>query len=406
MNSPTTRAVVVNYNGGDQTRACLDALLANDPDRQLEIVLIDNASTDGLIEQIANELPTVRIIRSETNLGFGGANNLALADLTGIEFVALINSDARVHSGWLEPLQTALRADPTLGAACPRIALAGEFVKITITAERAITVAGVTVDDQDTSARMQYGDTFGAPEPPTPKAPRARRLHGSGCLWVPVNPDTKSVLLSVLDGGPAVFHAGNTTVTSDRARAERTVEVPIGPTHVRLLNNTGNYWTSEGFSADRGWLQPDTPDQFAVSDLVETWCGAAVLLRSDYLRATGGFDTKLFLYYEDIDLAERGKNLGWRYRYIPNSTVEHDHASSTGEDSLLALRLTERNRLIVNGRYRNHRMRSTLRSLIATGGYVRRDIFARPLRRRWPRISVIAARLRATAGSAKISLEK
>ena len=108
MENLKTRVVVVNYNGGEQTLECLQALVADDPNRELDIVLVDNASNDHLVQRMPTELPSVRVIPSKTNLGFGGGNNLALADLGGIDFVALINSDARVQPGWLAPLKNAL----------------------------------------------------------------------------------------------------------------------------------------------------------------------------------------------------------------------------------------------------------------------------------------------------------
>ena len=47
---------------------------------------------------------------------------------------------------------------------------------------------------------------------------------------------------------------------------------------------------------------------------VQAWCGGAVLLRASYLADVGGFDERLFLYYEDVDLSMRGTERGWRYR--------------------------------------------------------------------------------------------
>ena len=404
MENLKTRVVVVNYNGGEQTLECLQALVADDPNRELDIVLVDNASNDHLVQRMPTELPSVRVIPSKTNLGFGGGNNLALADLSGIDFVALINSDARVQPGWLAPLKNALLSNPALGAACPRIRLAGEFITVDISAHRPLTVAGAWVDGQDVSARVQYGPTFGAPEPPTPEVSRARRLKNAGQIWVPVNSATETISLRVLDGGPAIFSADRAAVSSERHRSLRTVEVPVGPPRMRLLNNTGNYWTRDGFSADRGWLEPDELSRYAVSEPVEAWCGAAVLLRADCWLATGNFDEKLFLYYEDADLSERAKNLGWSFIYVPESLVDHDHATSTGEDSLLALRLTERNRLTVIRRYQRGGVKAVMKSLIATLGYARRDLFTRPLRWRLPRSKIVSARLRAVSGSISAKL--
>ncbi len=78
---------------------------------------------------------------------------------------------------------------------------------------------------------------------------------------------------------------------------------------------------------------------------IEIFTGGAVVFDADFLTATGGFDERLFLYYEDVDLARRGRRLGWRYRVVPESTVEHRRSTSTGERPDETLFLQERNRI-------------------------------------------------------------
>src|SRR5690606_20147147 len=82
-----------------------------------------NASTDGSADAIAAEFPSVELIRRPTNEGFG-ANNHALRDLDGVDYVGLVNPDAFVEPGWLTPLVATLESDFGLGAACPKILLA------------------------------------------------------------------------------------------------------------------------------------------------------------------------------------------------------------------------------------------------------------------------------------------
>ena len=98
--------VVVNYNGADALERCLDALVADGGAVQTEILVVDNASTDGsdqIAERAAGEHDALRLIRSETNRGYAGAVNLALSEARG-EFVAVLNMDVLVSGGWLVPL--------------------------------------------------------------------------------------------------------------------------------------------------------------------------------------------------------------------------------------------------------------------------------------------------------------
>jgi GT2 family glycosyltransferase len=114
---PRVRAVVLNHNGGEHVLRCLDALEATDwPAGALEIVVVDNASTDGSVEQIMKRHPEVQLLPAGGNLGFP-ANNLALRDLGSVQYVALVNNDAFVEPGWLEPLVTELEGDARIGAA-------------------------------------------------------------------------------------------------------------------------------------------------------------------------------------------------------------------------------------------------------------------------------------------------
>jgi hypothetical protein len=128
------RAIVVNWNGGTRTIAALESLLANPASgHDLEVVLVDNGSTDGIAERVEHELPDVRVMRNATNLGFAGGVNTALADLAGVEAVALLNNDAVVTPGWLDPLVASLEAATDVGAACPKILLADQYLDIEIT---------------------------------------------------------------------------------------------------------------------------------------------------------------------------------------------------------------------------------------------------------------------------------
>jgi GT2 family glycosyltransferase len=111
-------AVVVNFNGGERLRQCLASLGAPRPD--LEVVLVDNGSSDGSLAMVREEFPYVRVLAQTANLGFGAANNLAAATTSG-EALLLLNADA-----WLEPdaltiLARRLAADDRLALVAPRL---------------------------------------------------------------------------------------------------------------------------------------------------------------------------------------------------------------------------------------------------------------------------------------------
>jgi GT2 family glycosyltransferase len=116
------RAVVVSWNSASVLPRCLEHLEATTwPVGDLEIVVVDNGSTDGTTTDWAARHPGVDLHQTGRNLGFGAAVNVALRDLQGVDAVALVNPDAFVEPGWLNPLAQALTADEGVGAACPKL---------------------------------------------------------------------------------------------------------------------------------------------------------------------------------------------------------------------------------------------------------------------------------------------
>lgn len=115
---------MVAWNSGSELPRCLAHLQATTGQPDLEIVVVDNQSTDGSTDHWAERHPGVELRRTGSNRGFAGGANEGLRDIEGLDAVALVNPDAFVEPGWLTPLVDAVAADPTVGAACPKILLA------------------------------------------------------------------------------------------------------------------------------------------------------------------------------------------------------------------------------------------------------------------------------------------
>jgi GT2 family glycosyltransferase len=124
--------VVVNYNGMEVLEGCLRALLEDTGGTEVEILVVDNASSDDsaeVAERLAPEHDSIRLIRSATNRGYAGAVNAALPEARG-EYLAVLNMDVVVSPGWLDPLVSLLEANPDAGVACPLILLESDPGKI------------------------------------------------------------------------------------------------------------------------------------------------------------------------------------------------------------------------------------------------------------------------------------
>jgi len=92
--------IVVSFNTREILRQCLQSVVENTNGLEAEIIVVDNGSTDGSAEMVEEEFPRARLHRSTHNLGFAGANNLALESAQGRYFV-LLNSDAFLAPGAL-----------------------------------------------------------------------------------------------------------------------------------------------------------------------------------------------------------------------------------------------------------------------------------------------------------------
>ncbi|MEE9211697.1 MAG: glycosyltransferase family 2 protein [Phycisphaeraceae bacterium] len=120
--------IIVAYNSRDDLGDCLESVLASD-DAGLHrhVIVVDNASTDGTRAFLAQRFPQVDLIESRTNLGFAGGNNLAW-DYTrknhpDSQYLALLNPDTIVTSGWLRPLVQYLRQNPGVASVQPKLML-------------------------------------------------------------------------------------------------------------------------------------------------------------------------------------------------------------------------------------------------------------------------------------------
>lgn len=105
---PKVTVVIVNWNGERYLERCLSALLAQTV-MPNEIILVDNASSDGSLGIVAR-FPSVHVLPQCTNLGFARANNIAIEmSAEESEWIALLNPDAFPEPGWLEALLSTAR---------------------------------------------------------------------------------------------------------------------------------------------------------------------------------------------------------------------------------------------------------------------------------------------------------
>ena len=106
---------IVSFNGKAFLQRCLDSVLSQTY-QPLEVCLLDNASEDGTVDFVSKNFPTVKLISSGVNLGFGGGHNIIIRQSRST-FVLVLNQDAFLSPTFLEELLTALKDRPKVGIA-------------------------------------------------------------------------------------------------------------------------------------------------------------------------------------------------------------------------------------------------------------------------------------------------
>lgn len=117
---PDVSVVIVTWNGKSYALECLQSLRDLHSELSIEVVVVDNASSDGTPQAIREMFPEVKLIENQANLGFARANNIGMAASTGAA-VCLVNSDVVVPPGCIEKMVDFLKAHPDVGLLGPKM---------------------------------------------------------------------------------------------------------------------------------------------------------------------------------------------------------------------------------------------------------------------------------------------
>jgi len=400
VNRPRVGIVVLDHHGGDLTRRCVESIARTHwPPEALSVVVVDNNGPTGdLAERL--DLPGVTVVDAGRNRGFAGGCNLGIEALGAVDYVALLNNDATVDPDWLAPLVAVLEADPTVGAACPKIVFDGSFVDVEMHSparppgggdQRRLGVAvhGARLDGIDAWRSVQLVEGFWGVQHDPRTGAAYQWTNGDAHLRVPARPDGSpgcaSLLLSAGEPRSVVVTSGDRRVDHAVGPEPAWLDIPLGGRPADVINNVGSVLLDGGYGADRGYLERDD-GQYDTVEEVFAWCGAAVVLSRRYLDTVGTFDESYFLYYEDFDLSWRGRAQGWRYLYVPGPAVRHVHSASAVEGSRLHHHYTERNRMLTLTRNAPAPIAfwAAAHHLLVTASYARRDVLQPLVRRQVP----------------------
>ena len=120
MSAPKVSIIIVNYNGKELLQKCLDSLLKVNYDN-FEIILVDNNSTDGTVEFITKNYPSLIIIKLDSNKGFAEPNNVA-AKISKGKYLLFLNNDTVVTPNFISEMVKVMETDKKI-AVCQSLLL-------------------------------------------------------------------------------------------------------------------------------------------------------------------------------------------------------------------------------------------------------------------------------------------
>src|SRR4030042_16849 len=150
---PLISVVVLNWNGVRVVEQCLMSLQAQTY-HSLEIIVVDNASTDGSVDLIQDRFPDIKLVINTKNLGFGGGNNVGIRASLG-RYIMMLNNDTRLDPRCIEELKRAIEMGHRYGACASKILLEYE--------DDLIDAAGIVVCPDGLSigrGRLEKGDQY------------------------------------------------------------------------------------------------------------------------------------------------------------------------------------------------------------------------------------------------------
>jgi hypothetical protein len=117
--NPLVSIITINYNQIEVTMDLLQSLRKISY-REIEIIVVDNASPSGNPDELKEAFPEIQLIKSKKNLGFAGGNNLGIRKAKG-KYLFFINNDTVVPENIIEPLVDRMENNPKIGMVSPKI---------------------------------------------------------------------------------------------------------------------------------------------------------------------------------------------------------------------------------------------------------------------------------------------
>jgi GT2 family glycosyltransferase len=378
---PLISIITVNFNGKIFLKNLFDSILRVDyPSEKIQLIMVDNASTDGSVEFMRKEFPQVEIIALDRNKGYSGGNNEGFKCSQG-KYIVLINNDCVVEKDWLREMLSIFgqsTGDSVIGAVGSKVVfyypyiplqlLAGSKNQKEIRDKNEVRRLGIKISDlkvcivgkenscNDTvNESIKYLDGFYLAQSDE-NGNVYRWSKGNAILAIPIEDLTKGIVLqftasSYISPNDLRIVIGEEILEDIRLSGKpKTVKIKIPKRFFiyrkDIINSCGIKINKSFYSRDRGFESFDEGQYNRVEEIFGL-SGSSVMMDRRMLEDIGFFDEKFFTYYADIDLFWRSRLAGWKNFFTPKSVVRHFHCGTSKEWSYDFTYYVLRNRLLM-----------------------------------------------------------
>lgn len=378
MALPFCSVIVLNYYGESVIKNVIGSLLELDyPKNKFEIIIVDNNSKDGsknIILDFERQDKRIEGIFLKENLGFSAGNNIGIKSAKG-KYVLLLNNDCLVDSKWLRQLVTCAEIDKQIFAVGSKILLYPKFTNIGFSVDQKLTPfhaslsASNVYDSPDSDSKLIHLSPWRIFSDDSTDSDTS-----SFQIEIPHNPYKDDDIDFNLLFSCRKFKIKNNElenlitfenkaikilkVIRNESEIEYKLHLKLSAPEIRKqsfdkIQNAGIVVFQDGYGRDIGAIvrysqQYYETDRGQYNQRKEIYgaCGAAVLYNKKILQKAGLLDEKFFMYYEDLDISERARLLGYKIFYEPSAVVRHHHALSSKEWSPFFVYHTEKGRLL------------------------------------------------------------
>ncbi|MBN2073000.1 MAG: glycosyltransferase [Actinobacteria bacterium] len=381
---PLISIVTVNYNGKIYLEKLFDSILSLDyPQEKLQIIMVDNNSTDDSIKFVRNRYPAVEIVALKENRGYAGGNNEGLKIARG-DYIALVNNDCTVNPDWIRQMLPLFRQSSEgsrIGAVGPKVVFYWPYIPLQMIARSAdfkedakvlknsrrlgVMVSGAGIRTRKTGKNLDRGQADGAeirylegfyPAETDAKGRVFRWTNESAVMALPIVDSDEDLVLklklsSYLTPNKLKLVIGEEILSEIRlTRRPVNIVLKIPRNFFKykkdIINSCGVKINRSLYSRDRGFCSFDD-GQYSGIEEIFALSGSSFMADRRMFEDCGFFDEDFFTYYEDIDLFWRARLKGWKHFFTPNTTVRHHHCGTGKEWSPEFTYYVLRNRLLM-----------------------------------------------------------